>query len=105
MGRYTRTLRRWKNFAPDIQIDWERMVQNVLRYNVVVVGKFLNKGCWVSEAWRRGHPEDLEEEPDGPPERIPTAEERMRLVGDDLDRADAVCVCGLRARHLHTAFG
>ena len=44
------TIKRWKNFAVDIQIDWVRMAQSVLRYNVVIVGKFFNKGSWVSEA-------------------------------------------------------
>ena len=37
------TVRRWKSFAPDIKVDWVRMAQNVLRYNVVIVGKFFNK--------------------------------------------------------------
>ena len=41
------TIRRWKNFAPDIQVDWVRMAQSVLRYNVVIVSKFFNKGSWV----------------------------------------------------------
>ena len=37
------TIRRWKNFAPDIQVDWVRMGQNVQRYNVVKVGKFFQQ--------------------------------------------------------------
>ena len=37
------SVRRWKSFAPDIKVDWVRMAQNVLRYNVVIVGKFFNK--------------------------------------------------------------
>ena len=41
------TVRRWKDFAPDIQVDWVRMAQSVLRYNVVIVGKFFNKGSWI----------------------------------------------------------
>ena len=49
------TVRRWKDFAPDIKVDWVRMAQNVLRYNVVIVGKFFNKGSWVSEAWEKRH--------------------------------------------------
>ena len=49
-------------------MDWVRMTQNVLRYNVVIVGKFFNKGSWVSEAWRKNHPVEFEEEPEGPPE-------------------------------------
>ena len=28
-------------------VDWVRMAQNVLRYNVVIVGKFFNKGSWA----------------------------------------------------------
>ena len=39
------TVRWWKNFAQDIKVDWVRMAHNVLRYNVVIVGKFFNKGC------------------------------------------------------------
>ena len=52
------TIRRWKNFAPDIQIDWVRMGQSVLRYNVVIVGRLFNKGNWVSEAWRKDRSEE-----------------------------------------------
>ena len=38
------TIRRWKNFAPDIQVDWVRMAQSVLRYNVVIVSKVFQQG-------------------------------------------------------------
>ena len=38
------SVKRWKNFASDIQVDWVRMAQSVLRYNVVIVGKSFNKG-------------------------------------------------------------
>ena len=38
------TIRRWKNFAPDIKVDWVRMAQNVFRYNVLIVGKFFQRG-------------------------------------------------------------
>ena len=31
------TVRRWKNLASDIKVDWVRMAQSVLRYNVVIV--------------------------------------------------------------------
>ena len=58
------TIRRWKDFATDINVDWVRMAQSVLRYNVVIVGKFFNNGSWVSTAWRKEHPEELEEEPE-----------------------------------------
>ena len=39
------TVRRWKDFAPDVQVDWVRMAQSVIRYNVVIVGKFFNRGA------------------------------------------------------------
>ena len=34
------SVKRWMDFAPDIKVDWVRMAQNVLLYNVVIVGKF-----------------------------------------------------------------
>ena len=49
------TIRRWKSFAPDTRVDWVRMTQNVLRYNVVIVGKFFNEGSWSSESWKKEH--------------------------------------------------
>ena len=64
------TVKRWKSFAPDIKVDWIRIAQNVLRYNVVIVGKFFNKGSWVSEAWRKDHPEEFVDETEGPQEKI-----------------------------------
>ena len=71
------SVRRWKEFAPDIKVDWVRMAQNVLRYNVVIVGKFFNKGSWMSEAWKKDHPEEFaEDETRRVPGRIPTVEER-----------------------------
>ena len=51
------SVRRRKNFAPDKKVDCVRMAQNVLHYNVVIVGRIFNKGSWVSEAWRKNHPE------------------------------------------------
>ena len=60
------SVRRWKDFAPDIKVDWVRMAQSVLRYNVLIVGKFFNKGSWVSESWRKEHPEEMEDEPGSP---------------------------------------
>ena len=50
------TVRRWKNFAPDITVDWVRMAQSLIHYNVVIVGRVFNKGSWVWEAWRKEHP-------------------------------------------------
>ena len=86
------TVMRWKGFAKDIKVDWVRMAQNVLRYNVVIVGRFFNKGKWTSEAWRRDHPEEYVDEELGRPERMATTEERRGLIGLHLDREGAVCV-------------
>ena len=86
------TIRRWKDIAPDIQVDWVGMAQNTLRHNVVIVGKFFNKGSWVSEAWRKEHPEEFAEEPDGPPERILTGDERRERLHLESVREDTVCV-------------
>ena len=85
------TVRRWKDFAADIKVDWVRMAQSVLRYNVVIVGKFFNKGSWVSEAWRKEHPEEFEGT-DGPPERIAAAEERRKSLNLEPVPTSAVCV-------------
>ena len=85
------SVRRWKDFAPDIKLDWVRMAQSVLRYNVVIVGKFFNKGSWVSEAWRKAHPEEFEEEHQGAPERIPTVEERREELHLDTEHVGVVC--------------
>ena len=86
------SVRRWKDFSPDIAVDWVRMAQNVLRYNVVIVGRFFNKGSWCSEAWRKDHPEEFEGDADGPPERIPTADERRERLRLESDPESAVCV-------------
>ena len=99
------TVRRWNDIAPDIKVDRIRMALNALRYNVVIVGKFFNKGSWSSEAWKKKHPENTEDEPEGPPERIPNAEERRERLNLERDPGSAVCVCGLRARHLHQSLG
>ena len=74
------SVKRWKNFASDVKVDRVRMAQNVLRYNVVIVGKFFNKGSWVSEAWRREHAEEFAEETEGPPERIASVDERRERL-------------------------
>ena len=62
-----------ERFSKDIKVDWVRMAQSVLRYNVVIVGSFFNKGSWTSEAWRKDHPEEFDDEDEGPSERILTA--------------------------------
>ena len=86
------TVMRWKDFAPDIRVDWVQMAQSVLRYSVVTVGKFFNKGSWVSEAWRKDHPEEETDELGGPPERMPTKEERRELLNFVSVPTSAVCV-------------
>ena len=88
---HSNTIGRWKDFAPDIQVDWVRMAQSVLRYNVVIVGKFFNKGSWVSEAWRKEHPEEVADDL-GPPERIATAEERLERLNLESRHEGSVCV-------------
>ena len=86
------TVRRWKDIARDIKVDWVRMAQSVLRYNVVIVGKFFNKGSWVSETWRRDHPEEFADDADDPPERMLTAAERRERLHLEPDFESAVCV-------------
>ena len=68
------------------------MAQSVLRYNVLIVGRFFNKGSWVSEAWRKEHPEEIEDEPESLRERIQNAEERMEQLNIELEPESAVCV-------------
>ena len=98
------SVRRWKNFAPDIQVDWVRMAQNVMRYNVVIVGRFFNRGCCISDAWRREHPDDFEEKRESLPERIPTAQEREELLNLEPSPEGVVCVRSSDTP-LHTALG
>ena len=86
------TVGRWKDFAPDIKVDWVRMAQNVLRYNVVIVGSFFNKGSWVSEAWEKDSPEEFDDEDEGPSERILTAGERNEMLRVNRESESAVCV-------------
>ena len=85
------TIRRWKDFAPDIQVDWVRMAQNVLRYNVVIVGIFFNKGSWVSEACRKEHQEEAADDAEGHPERIATREERRERPSQENTHEGSVC--------------
>ena len=86
-------VRRWKSFAPDTKVDWVRMAQSVLRFNVVIVGKFFNKGSWVSEAWRKVHHDEDMDEPEGPPERLATAAERREML-----RLEPVCESNVGVR-------
>ena len=80
------------------------MTQNVLVYNAVIVGKFFNKGSWVSDAWMKDHAEKFEEEPEDPPERILTSDERRDRLHLEPVPEGAVCVRS-SGTHLHAAFG
>ena len=42
------------------------MAQSVLRYNVVIVGKFFNKGSWTSDVWKKAYADEDMDEPEGP---------------------------------------
>ena len=68
------------------------MAQSVLRYNVLIVGRFFNQGSWVSEAREKEHAEEFLDEPTGPPERIATGEERMEWLNLEPSPESAVCV-------------
>ena len=57
------TVKMLKDFAPDIEVDWVRMAQNVLCYNVAIVGKFFNNGSWVSGTWKKEQSEEIQERP------------------------------------------
>ena len=48
--------------------------------NVVIVGRFFNKGSWCSESWRREHPDEFEDDHGDPPGRMATAAERREVV-------------------------
>ena len=98
------TIRRWKDFTPDIKVDWVMMAQNVLRFNVVRVGKFFNKGSWVSEAWRKSTLKNPQTRP------VNLLRECLQQRNEESSRILslvllALCVCGPRARHLPTAPG
>ena len=54
---------RLTSIAKDIHVDSVTMAQSVLPYNVVNVGQFFNKGSWVSEAWKKEHPDDFLDDP------------------------------------------
>ena len=86
------TVRRWKDFAPDITVDWVRMAQNVLRYNLGKASKYFNDGSLVSEAKRRDNPEELEEEAERAPERNATVEARNESLRLDHIPEDSICV-------------
>ena len=49
-------------------------------------------GSWSSEAWRKNHPEEFEEEPEGPPERIARGAERREMLRPDTDPVSTVGV-------------
>ena len=80
------------------------MAQNVLRYNVVIVGKFFNKGSWVSDVWRRSTQKNGKRKLKA--NQKESQRQQSEENGWDLTMTLwAPCVCGLWARHLHAAFG
>ena len=86
------TVRRWKDIARDIKVDWVRMAQNVLRYNVVIVGKFFNKGSWVSETWRKENPEEeCDDEREGAQKESQQVEKEMKCCVNH-ESESVVCV-------------
>ena len=56
----------WNDIAWVIRVDWVRMAQSVLRYNVVIMGKFFNEDSWVSETWRKERSDEFDDEHEGP---------------------------------------
>ena len=56
-----------------------------------------------SEAWRKEHTDEFADEEIGAPEKMETSEERRERLR--LNQVPEGAVCGLRARHLHTAPG
>ena len=96
-------VKRWKDFAPDIKVDWVRMAQNVLCYNVVNVGRFSTK---ATGSPRRGE-KNTEKNLKSPKESlIESLGPKREGSGNILTMILwALCVCGLRARHHHMAFG
>ena len=86
------TVRRWKDIAQGLKVDWVRMAQKVLLDNLVILWKFFNEGCWISKALRKESLKEMEEEPDGPPERIPSAEEWRKQLRLEPSPEGVVCV-------------
>ena len=73
-----------KGIAPELNVDRVQMAQNVLCFTVWIVGKWFDKGSLVSEAWRKEHQGEHEEQSEGPSERIETTEEWKEWLHLDL---------------------
>ena len=93
-------VKRWNDIARDIKVDWVRIAQSELSFNVVIVGKFFNKGSWISEGLRKEHHEETADEL-GPLDRIPTTEERRDHIHLYVDREGSVCVRSSGTPPLH----
>ena len=76
------TVRRWKNFAPDVMVYWVRITQGVLRFNVVIVGNSSTRGAGSPRRGEKNTRKEFAEQE--PPERMTAAERREMLP---LDRA------------------
>ena len=95
---------RSNDFAPDITVDWVLMVQNVLRNNVVIVGKFFNEGAGSRRRGEKTTQKSLIMSPKDPLRECLQPRNEARSYILNLTQV-APCVCGLLARHLHTVLG
>ena len=66
------------------------MTKNVLRHNVVIAASLQQTQLSVRYV-EEERLEEFEDDPDGPPERIPSAEERRELLRHDQVHSGAVC--------------
>ena len=98
------TIRRWKDFAPDIQVDWVRMAQNMLRYNVVIVGNSSTRAAGARKPGERSNQKNLRVKQMDLQGELPQPRREQNTWVWNL-KLRGLCVCGLRARHLHTASG
>ena len=98
------TVRRWKDFASDIQFDLVRMAQNVLRYNVVIIGKFFIGGSLSRRPGEKSIQKDL------PMKQMALRKGWPVQRNEESSFASTpnlwvLCMCGLRASNIHMALG
>lgn len=95
-------VRRRKSFAPDIKVDWVRMAQNMLRYNVVIVGDSSIMAAWSPRHGDESIPRNLWKKQKALQKELPPSMSEGERLHLNINREGAVC--GLRTRHLHVAF-
>ena len=83
---------RWKDFAQYIKVDSVWMAHNMLSTTSSLSGGFSIRAAGPPRLGEKNHPEEWEEEAEGPPERNESFEERRELLGLGHDRLSAVCV-------------